>query len=200
MTALAGVIALLALAATVASLVYLHVAPTGLAPLRNAVSQYGITQFRAGYRAATIAFAVAGLALAVGIASATRGHGRIQVVILLVIFALARAVISWFPMDAPGAERTSTGRTHGWLALAAFGGATLAALKLANVLARQARWHALGPFSAVLGWLMVTLLLGMALARSVTAVRSAFGAIERAFYLAAIAWFTVFAVACVAAR
>ena len=59
----AGVIALAALAATVASLGYLHLAPTGLSPIRNAVSQYGITPFRAGYRAATIAFAVAGASI-----------------------------------------------------------------------------------------------------------------------------------------
>ena len=37
---------------------------------------------------------------------------------------------------------------------------------------------------------------GPALARAFPAVRARFGAIERAFYLAAIAWFTVFAVAC----
>jgi hypothetical protein len=55
----AGMIALAALAVTVASLGYLHLAPTGLSPIRNAVSQYGITPFRTGYRAATIAFAVA---------------------------------------------------------------------------------------------------------------------------------------------
>jgi len=58
--AAAGLIALLALAVTAASLGYLHLAPTGLSPVRNAVSQYGITPFRAGYRVATIAFGAAG--------------------------------------------------------------------------------------------------------------------------------------------
>jgi len=51
--AAAGVIALLALAVVVASLTYLHLEPTGLSPVRNAVSQYGITSFRAGYRVAS---------------------------------------------------------------------------------------------------------------------------------------------------
>jgi len=196
MTAYAGVIALLALAGVVASLAYLHLAPTGLSPVHNAVSQYGITAFRAGYRAATIAFALAGLALAAGLASAISGHGRVQVVALLVIFAVARALISWFPMDAPGAQRTSSGRAHGWLAIAAFGAATLAALRLGTVLSRAARWHSFAPVSVALGWLMVALLVAMALARSVPAVRDRFGAVERAFYLAAIAWFAVFGVAC----
>ena len=57
----AGVIALLALAVTVASLTWLHVEPTGLSAVRNPVSQYGITRFRIGYRVATLAFAAAGL-------------------------------------------------------------------------------------------------------------------------------------------
>ena len=191
----AGIIALLALAVTVASLVWLHLQPTGLSAVRNSVSQYGITSFRAGYRAATIAFGAAGLALAAGISQAIGGRALVAVT-LLVVFAVTRAAISWFPMDAPGAQRTSSGRAHGWLAIAAFGAATLAALRLGTVLSRAARWHSFAPVSVALGWLMVALLVAMALARSVPAVRDRFGAVERAFYLAAIAWFAVFGVAC----
>jgi hypothetical protein len=198
MTAAAGIVSLLALAAVIASLGYLHQAPTGLSPVRNAVSQYGITPFRAGYRAATIAFAVSGLALAVGLAGKINGSGRVQVAGLLLIFAAARAAISWFPMDAPGAERTGTGRVHGRLALAAFGGATLAALRLANALTRQDVWRSLAPVSAGLGWLMLASLLAMAVPGYVPAARAWFGAIERVFYAAAIAWFAVFAYACAA--
>jgi Protein of unknown function (DUF998) len=198
MNAAAGMVSLIALAAVVVSLTYLHIAPTALSPVHNAVSQYGITKFRAGYRAATIAFAVSGLALAVGLAGTIRDHGRSQVVGLLLVFAAARAAISWFPMDAPGAERTPTGREHGWLAVAAFGGATLAALRLANVLSRADVWHALAPLSAGLGWLMAAVLLLLAATRYVRAVRAWFGAIERVFYGAAIAWFAVFGYACAA--
>jgi len=196
MTAAAGVIALLALAAVVASLGYLHVQPTGLSPVRNAVSQYGITTFRTGYRVATIAFAVAGLALAAGIDRSVSGPGRALVVILLVVFALGRAVISWFPMDTPGTARTSTGHTHGLLAIAAFGSATIAAFKLSSVLSSQDTWHSLAPVSLALGCAMLACLVAMALARSVPAVRARFGAVERGFYVCAIAWFAVFAVAC----
>jgi hypothetical protein len=191
----AGVTALLALAVTVASLGYLHLEPTGLSPVRNAVSQYGITAFRAGYRVATIAFGAAGVALAVGIGLAIGGRGE-AVVALLVVFAITRAAISWFPMDAPGAERTPTGQMHGLLAIAAFGCVTLAAFRLASVLSHQDRWHSLVPVSAALGSTMAACLLAMALARAFPAVRARFGAIERGFYLAAIAWFAVFAAAC----
>lgn len=198
MISVAGVIALLALAAVLASLSYLHLVPTGLSPVRNAVSQYGITTFRAGYRVATIAFGVAGIALAVGVDRAVSGHGRALVVVLLLVFAIARGAISWFPMDAPGADRTSTGRGHGLLAIVAFGSATVAAFKLADVLSRQDTWHFLAPVSNALGFVMAACLIGLVLARSAPAVRARFGAIERGFYLAAIAWFAVFAFACAA--
>jgi hypothetical protein len=196
--AAAGVVALLALAATAASLGYLHLAPTGLNPVRNPVSQYGITQARAGYRAATIAFGVAGAALAVGVARAISGHGSTAVVVLVVIFALARCAISWFPMDAPGAGSTATGQRHGLLAIAAFGSLTVAALPLGTVLSRQPRWHSLAGASAALGFVMAALLVGMTLARVVPTVRHLFGAIERGFYLAAIGWCALFAYACAA--
>jgi hypothetical protein len=116
--AAAGLTALLALAVTAASLGYLHLAPTGLSPVRNAVSQYGITSFRTGYRVATISFGAAGVALAAGIGLAIGGRGE-TVVALLIVFAIARAAISWFPMDAPGADRTPTGQMHGMLAIGA---------------------------------------------------------------------------------
>jgi len=194
----AGVTALLALAVTVASLGYLHFAPTGLSPVRNAVSQYGITPFRAGYRVATLAFGAAGAALAAGLGLAAGGAGE-AVVALLVVFAIARAAISWFPMDAPGTARTPTGQMHGLLAIGAFACATLAAFRLAGVLSREDRWHWLISVSTALGGLMAACLVGMALARAFPAVRARFGAVERGFYLAAIAWFAVFSVACAAA-
>ena len=193
----AGVTALLALAVTVASLGYLHFAPTGLSPVRNAVSQYGITPFRAGYRVATLAFGAAGAALAAGLGLAAGGAGE-AVVALLVVFAIARAAISWFPMDAPGTARTPTGQMHGLLAIGAFACATLAAFRLAGVLSREDRWHWLISVSTALGGLMAACLVGMALARAFPAVRARFGAVERGFYLAAIAWFAVFSVACAA--
>jgi hypothetical protein len=178
-TTLAGVIALVALGAVIVSLGYLHVAPTGLSPVRNAVSQYGITPFRAGYRVATIAFAVAALGLALGL------HR-----------AITRALISWFPMDAPGTPRTTTGRQHGLLAIAAFIAATIAAFRLGSALSGGARWHSLAPVSTALGGAMLACLLAIVVARRVPAVHERFGAIERGFYLAAIAWFAVFSLAC----
>ncbi|HLW94228.1 MAG TPA: DUF998 domain-containing protein [Solirubrobacteraceae bacterium] len=194
---IAGAIALVALAGVLASLGYLHLAPTGLSPIRNPVSQYGITPQRAGYRVATITFAGAGAALAVGIDRAL-GSRAASVVVLLAIFAAARAAISWFPMDAPGAPPTGTGHAHRLLATAAFGGATAAAFKLASLLGDGGRWHGLAPVSYALGALMAACLAGLLLGRSYPALRARFGLVERGFYVSAIAWFAVFSVACAA--
>ncbi|MDA8199230.1 MAG: hypothetical protein M0Z54_07355 [Thermaerobacter sp.] len=54
----AALLALLGLGGTVGSLLYLHLVPTGLSPIQNPVSPYGITPYRGGYRAATLAFAL----------------------------------------------------------------------------------------------------------------------------------------------
>lgn len=190
----AGGVALVSLLVVVGALGYLHLAPTGLSPLRNAVSQYGITSFKAGYRVATIAFAVSGVALAVAISRATTGAG--VTIVLLGVFAAARAVISWYPMDAPGSPRTQTGRAHGLLALAAFGGVTAAAFRLRQALHSPGPLHGLGSASEILAVLMLACLLGLGFSRSHPTLRARFGLIERGFYLSAIAWFAVFAVAC----
>jgi hypothetical protein len=194
--AVAGVVALVGLAGTIASLAYLHLARTGLSALHNAVSQYGITDKRGGYRAATISLGVAGAAVAVGISSAIVGRRVELVVALLVVFAVARAVISWFPMDAPGSQRTSTGQAHGLIAVVTFCSAMVAALRLGQVLSKSGRWHGLAPVSLAFGLAMVVSIAGMLVARSNPEVRRYFGAIERVLYVAIIGWLAVFAVAC----
>ena len=136
---IAGVIILIGLAVTVASLAWLHARRTGFSWVRNAVSEYGITPFRSGYRVATIAFGVAGLALAIGIDRAITGHGNAGVVALLVVFAAARGAISWFPMDAPAAPRTSTGVIHVLLASVAFLSIAGAAIWLGDILPNVTR-------------------------------------------------------------
>jgi hypothetical protein len=191
----AGIITLLALTVTVTSLMWLDLQPTGLSPVRNPVSQYGITPFRAGYRAAAIAFGAAGLASAAGISQAIGSRG-LAAVTLLVIFAITRAAISWFPMDTPGTKVTRTGQMHFLLAFVA--SVPAAALVLGAVLSGQGRWHELAPVSAALGYAMAACLAMFGLAQTLPALRARSGAIERGFYLLAIAWSAVFAAACAA--
>jgi len=191
---IAGIVTLVALATVVASLGHAHLKPTGLSPVRNAVSQYGISPTRSDYRVATLAFAAAGVGLTVALSQVV-DHREAAIIAFLCVFAVARALISWFPMDAPGAERTSTGALHGLLAIAAFGSATVAAFRLGTALSDQHTWHGLAAVSTALAWLMLAFLLGMVSRRVVPSIGRWFGAIERGFYVAAIAWFAVFAIA-----
>jgi hypothetical protein len=192
----AGAVALVGIAVMVASLVYLHVVPTGLSPIRNAVSQYGISDYSAGYRAATLGAAGAAGALAVGLGRALSGGGIGVVVGLLVVFALARAAISWVPMDDPAAPRTDTGRRHGLLAILTFGSAALAAVRLGSILARGTLWHDLASPSSDLGVAMFATVAAMFLTQLDTDRGRLFGAVERVFYLEMIVWLTVVAAVC----
>lgn len=191
-----GIVALVAVAAAVGALVYLHVAPTGFSPVRNAVSQYGISPYRAWYRVMTVSMGVAGATLAVGLGEALRGQGAGVVVALVVAFSVCRLAISWFSMDEPGTARTATGATHGLLAVVTFLSAAIAAIRLCRVLDAGTRWQSLAEVSRGLGWAMVACFALIFFSRLSPELRRVFGASERALYLAILAWLTLFAVAC----
>lgn len=169
---LAGALTLTGVAVAGGSLGVLHALPSGLSPLRNPVSQYGIGRYRLGYRIAALGLGLAGVAAAIGL-NAVLGGDPTGVITLLVVFALARALISWVPMDEPGTARTATGHAHGVLAILAFASATIAALRLGTALRetrvvisslpletvlRDARvWDAIATISTAIGWYMVTI-------------------------------------------
>lgn len=188
-----GILAAAGILTALASLVYLHVVPTGLAPLHNAVSEYGISAHRGGYRLATIGLGVAGLALATALGSAV--PGSLPAVILLVAFGVARLLISWWPMDAPGAPKTAHGRGHNLLAIAAFATATAAGFLAAAPLSAQPGWNAFAPAATVFTWVMAVGSAGVILSPAVPVARRYFGALERIIYVGIIGWFTVLAIA-----
>ena len=192
----AGIVSLILLAVTVAALVFLHLAPTGLSPVRNAVSHYGITEYRMGYRVATIALGLTGVCLVVGIGKTISGRGVGLVLALLAVFAVARLIISWFPMDAPGAEPTESGRAHGLIAIVTFTSITIAALRFGSVLSKTVVWHSLAPVTTALGVVMAICILGMVLCRRSQILREYFGIIERGLYVAILAWCAVLGSAC----
>lgn len=173
----------------VVALVVLHVAPTGLSPLRNAVSQYGISPYRTGYRVQTIAFGVAGAGAAVGLASLP---GAASVLVALcAVFAGARLSISWFPMDTPGTTLTTTGRRHGLLAICAFGAVGVAAEELSRLLTRDGIDAGYATASGTLAVLMLVSFIAMGTARR--AGGGYFGVIERGFYACMSAWLVLVA-------
>lgn len=178
----AGAITLSGVFLALASLMVLHMLPTGLSPIHNAVSQYGITRYRVGYRVATISLGIAGAAAAAGIANQLRGPTTLLVG-LLACFALARLVISWFPMDLPGGVQTSSGRAHTKIALITFAAIVLASFRLSSLLAGSGQWRAISEAVHVLSYYLLAMAIAMVLCRNSTNLRRNFGAIERGFYL-----------------
>lgn len=183
-----AVVDLAGTAVAVAALVVLHLLPTGLSPMRDPVSQYGITRYRLGYRVQTIAFGIAGIAAAVTVATGLHVPHRKATVALLVVFGLCRLVISWWPMDSPGAPTSTRGTVHLFLAVIAFLTAPIAANRLLAAVGDAASGtttpFGAGPRTAltVAFWLMIAGLVGMFFLRRLGG-RRFFGAAERLIYL-----------------
>src|SRR5215471_16799687 len=113
-TTAAAVLSLACTAGCMACLVYLHLAPTGYSPVRNAVSEYGVGKYAPLYSTQATLMGAAALWVAVGVKQPHR------VVVLLVIFAIARISIGWFPTDRIGSrQRTPRGGIHLLLAAVA---------------------------------------------------------------------------------
>jgi Protein of unknown function (DUF998) len=181
-----GAIALAGVAVAAGSLVVAHMKPTGLSPVRDPVSAYGISAYRAWYRAAVVATGVAGAAEAIGISSALRGVRL--VVACLWVFAAARVLIGWFPMDREDAPRTTAGRVHWILAVVAFAAVTVAGLRLRSTLARNGLWPGAYGTLSVLAWCMFVAALAALFIRGTSQVAKYFGAAERVFYVTMLAW------------
>ena len=191
-----AVVGLTFMLAAFVALVLAHVRPTGLSPLRNPVSQYGISSAASFYRAQTVAMALAAIALPLSLRSCLSGREVPEVVVSLALFAVARALISWFPMDAPGAPRSHRGSAHGILAIVAFLSISFAASRLNTLLSSQAAGTWWYHVSSVVSTALKVALVLMIVARLAQAVRPYFGLIERLFYAACITWIVTTCWAC----
>lgn len=192
MPAFSAVLMLAGGVVTLASLVVVHLLPSGLRPLRDPVSQYGITRFRGWYWSAAGGAALAGVGGALLFATIP-GALSIVTTALLAVFALARALIGLFPMDAPGAPRTGTGRAHNLLATGAFAPVTAAAFTGSGPL-HDAGEPTLAMVSTVCGIVMAIGAVGLLVTARSTRL-PLFGLAERLIYAGFIAWFLVLGVA-----
>jgi len=155
-----------------ACLVYLHVAPTGYSPARNAVSEYGVGRYARWYALQAALGGIAAICLAVAL-----GHPR-RVVTSLAVLAAARVAIGCFPTDGTASgEPTWRGGVHFLLALVAFTTASWAAIEL------PAGDHG----EPWLGWLMAALALGTMISLR-TSLRPWCGLIQRGYYAAMLSW------------
>lgn len=155
----------------------LHLLPTGLNPVRDAVSDYGRTPYHRDYRAMAILLGVAAALLALGLRADTDAAAQWW----LWLFAGCRIAIAWFMTDENPPPVTTEGRIHAALAAGAF-----AAIAFAGA---NTRWTGEAAAIAILGtavWITAVITLFAMLIRPVR--RRFFGLAERGLYLTTIAW------------
>lgn len=172
--------------ATLVALIVLHALPTGLSPLRDPVSAYGISRWRSLYRVQTIGTAVSAAALAV-LLTVQFGSAATAAALSLAVLAVARLVISWFPMDASGAARTRTGRLHNLFAFGAFAAASVSGFMVAIALSADAATADLSSVASTLGWIMTVASVITIVAGVARPLAGIFGLAERLIYVGMLA-------------
>jgi hypothetical protein len=181
----AALVGLICVAASAVVLIALHVLPTGLDPVRYAVSDYGWTRYHLGYRAMVLLQGAGAILIAVGLGQET----DVSSLGWLYAYGVARLLISGFMTDREPESRRSltlTGRIHMLLAGTAFASIAVAASHL--------DWTGKPAVLGPLGWLVTATAIATGAAIVLPALRRvAFGLIERAFYASAIAWLLVVA-------
>jgi hypothetical membrane protein len=172
-----ALLSLVPLAAGVAAIVRLHLVPTGLDPMRDAVSDYGTTQYHWLYRFQVVAFGLSAALLAVALAD--NAFVRTSGVVWLAVYAASRIAIAGFMIDRDVQAPTTAGRIHVLLATLAFTAIALAASTIGSDL---------GGTPHSLGWAVVAAAVGTAVCRVVPQLQPSFGAVERLLYAATVVW------------
>ncbi|MDX6666161.1 MAG: hypothetical protein QOG68_2367 [Solirubrobacteraceae bacterium] len=170
------------------TLLRVHLLPTGLTPLSDAVSDYGAGAYHRYYRAMVVLLGAGTGLLVVGLARDSEA-GALGLT-FLGIYAAARLAIAWFMTDLPGRPVTTEGRVHLVLAAIAFTSIAFGASDVTTSVQDSPGWN--GGVSGVLLFesraIVVTAVLTL-VAYLVPQVRErAFGAVERLLYVAGVAW------------
>lgn len=112
MTRLLSIISLIASAIFVLAILILHFLPTGVDPLVSGISFYALTRYGFLLGLAVILIGVSGIALSLAMWPMVRSTvGRIGL-LLLIAWGLSAILAGLFPLDAPGATPTLSGRIH----------------------------------------------------------------------------------------
>jgi len=178
-----ALIGLICVAASGVILISLHFLPTGLNPIRYAVSDYGWTSYQLGYRVMVVLQGIGAILIAVGLGQQTDA----QALGWLYVYGVVRLLVSGFMTDRePESLRslTRTGRIHVLLAGTAFASIAVAASHL--------DWTGKPAVLGPLGWLVTATAIATGTALVVPPIRRvALGVIERTHYACAIAWLLV---------
>jgi hypothetical protein len=180
-----ALVGLICVATSAAILITLHFLPTGLNPIRYAVSDYGWTSYHLGYRIMVVLQGAGAILIAVGLGQQT----DVKSLGWLYVYGVVRLLISAFMTDRePESLRslTRTGRIHILLAGTAFASIAVAASHL--------DWRGEPAVLGPLGWVVAATAIATGTAIVVKPIgRLALGLIERTHYASAITWLIVVA-------
>lgn len=193
--------ALLALSVYVAAVVASHLLPTGIDPVRDALSHYAAGRRPAVAAVAGVANVIALVMLLVALAinpvAARQAPGGLGA---LGVMALTRVGTRLLPLDAPGRRVTSRWRAHALLAAVNVAASAVALRALTPALVALPAWRAYAPLLALTDRLVGPLLLVLAVCVLVRPLRRVFGLAERLFALDLTLWLAAVAVAASVAR
>jgi hypothetical protein len=179
---LLGAIATACFVVATALLARLHLLPTRLSPVPDAVSDYGTTSFHLHYRAMVVALGAGAILLAIGLARETDAVDLVW----LWVYGAARIAIAAFMTDRPGVRPTTEGRIHWALAAAAFSSIAFGASDI--------DWTGAPGALQALGYAVAATAIATLVTRLAAPLRPVFGLAERALYVTSIAWLAIAAV------
>jgi len=190
MDPLIGALILLFLALSTGCLVYLHFLPTGLNPLRNAVSEYGAGRFRFWYQAMCVNQAIAAFLTAAVLATKVQS-APFTTDLSLVVLGLARLIIAKAPVTVVRGKRKTVNGTHLLMAAIIFTSAVVASASFTRHIAGNSEWLNVAKALRVFKWSILI----FALATTVTVIVPRgiryLGTAERLLYISIIGWFAV---------
>ena len=159
-----SIVAAIATSAQAGALITLHLLSTGYNPRRDAISDYGVGQYRGWFWAQALAGGVAGLELAIALAETTPSIPTL-VVIMLLISVVARFLIPLFPTDQNGSRfQTVPGTIHMILAIVIFASLIIAASEFGSAVEHEAAWHSVTGWLSALPWVMTGAAIGLLVA------------------------------------
>jgi Protein of unknown function (DUF998) len=159
-----SIVAALATVLQACALVALHFLPTGYDPVGDAVSDYGVGPYRGWFWLQAVAGGVGCLALGIALAQLDP-FTPTQVVVALIVTAVARFLIPFFATDQHGSRfQTAHGIVHMILAVIAFGGLVWAATGLWSTLRHYPAWQGAEGALTIIPWIMLGSVIAVVLA------------------------------------
>ena len=187
MTRLFAIISLITTAIFILAILILHFLPTDVNPLISGISFYALTRYGYLFGLAVILIGISGIALSLALWSvAVPTAGRIGL-LLLIAWGLTMILAGLFPLDAPGAAPTLSGKIHN---LAGMNFLLLAPALLLIELSRSkgAELHESRPITFWLAWVLLAAAVLLFTFNGPLYSLEIGGLIQRVYWLVTVLW------------